>query len=85
MQAIQPRVRLRGGTFVGIRCGSESCVAFVGGVSFCPPAWSNWEDKCYRFTNELTWRGAKQECIEMGSVLVVPKSQRDEDALGTSR
>ena len=82
MQAIQPHVRLRGGTFVGIRGG---CMASVGGVSFCPPAWSNWEDKCYRFTNELTWYEAKQECIEMGGVLVVPKSPRDEDALGTSR
>ena len=42
-------------------------------------------DSCYKAIEEQTWYKAKQECIEMGGVLVVPKSPRDEDALGTSR
>ena len=66
-----------------IRCtgGNERCVASIGGRGACPPAWSRWGDSCYKAIEELTWYKAKQECIKMGSVLVVPKSQEETDFL----
>ena len=47
----------------------------------CPPEWSRWGDKCYRATVSLTWHQAKQECTQMGSVLVVPQSRAETDFL----
>ena len=69
--------------FLGLAIGSagfeKSCVVSMGAA--CPPEWSRWEDKCYRATGRLTWHQAKQECIQMGSVLVVPQSREETDFL----
>ncbi|XP_038054873.1 C-type lectin domain family 6 member A-like [Patiria miniata] len=65
-----------------IRCtgGNERCGASIRGA--CPPAWSQWGDKCYKKLSEnLPWAEAKQECIKMGSVLVMPQSQEETDFL----
>ena len=59
--------------------GKERCVASIGGA--CPPAWIQWGDKCYRATGRLTWHQAKQECTQMGSVLVVPQSRAETEFL----
>ena len=61
-----------------IRCidGNERCVASIRGV--CPSAWSQWGDKCYRkLPVNLPWAEAQEECIKMGSVLVMPQSQEE--------
>ncbi|XP_038069075.1 ladderlectin-like [Patiria miniata] len=56
--------------------GNERCVASIRGA--CPPAWIQWGDKCYKaIIKPLTWDEAKHECIEMGSVLVMPQSQAE--------
>ena len=55
--------------------GTEVCVASIGGA--CPPAWNQWEDKCYNATTSLTWFDAREECIKMGGVLVVPQSEEE--------
>ncbi|XP_038054874.1 perlucin-like protein [Patiria miniata] len=65
-----------------IRCtgGNERCGASIRGA--CPPAWSQWGDKCYKkLSKNLPWAEAKQECIKMGSVLVMPQSQEETDFL----
>ncbi|XP_038055987.1 lactose-binding lectin l-2-like [Patiria miniata] len=65
-----------------IRCtgGNERCGASIRGA--CPPAWSQWGDKCYKKLSEkLPWAEAKQECIKMGSVLVMPQSQEETEFL----
>ncbi|XP_038047776.1 C-type lectin domain family 4 member E-like [Patiria miniata] len=65
-----------------IRCtgGNERCGASIRGA--CPPAWSQWGDKCYKqLSKDLPWAEAKQECINMGSVLVMPQSQEETDFL----
>ncbi|XP_038055982.1 low affinity immunoglobulin epsilon Fc receptor-like [Patiria miniata] len=65
-----------------IRCtgGNERCGASIGGA--CPPAWSQWGDKCYKkLSKNLPWAEAKQECIKKGSVLVMPQSQEETDFL----
>ena len=55
------------------------CAVSMGAA--CPPEWSRWGDKCYRATAGLTWHQAKQECTQMGSVLVVPQSRNETDFL----
>ncbi|XP_038054979.1 hepatic lectin-like [Patiria miniata] len=65
-----------------IRCtgGNERCGASIRGA--CPPAWSQWGGKCYKQLSEnLPWAEAKQECIKMGSVLVMPQSQEETEFL----
>ncbi|XP_022108001.1 C-type lectin domain family 4 member E-like [Acanthaster planci] len=65
-----------------IRCtgGNERCVASIRGA--CPPDWSQWGDKCYRkLPVNLPWAEAKEECIKMGSVLVMPQSQEETEFL----
>ncbi|XP_038055986.1 C-type lectin domain family 4 member E-like [Patiria miniata] len=65
-----------------IRCtgGNERCGASIRGA--CPPAWSQWGDKCYKqLSKNLPWAEAKQECIKKGSVLVVPQSQEETEFL----
>ncbi|XP_038055979.1 low affinity immunoglobulin epsilon Fc receptor-like, partial [Patiria miniata] len=65
-----------------IRCtgGNEGCGASIRGA--CPPAWIQWGDKCYKkLSGKLPWAEAKQECIKMGSVLVMPQSQEETDFL----
>ena len=58
----------------------ERCVASIGRA--CPPAWNQWEDKCYKVTvRSLTWFEAREECIKMGGVLVVPQSQEETEFL----
>ena len=59
-------------------CTGQKCVT-IGEA--CPPEWSQWGDKCYRATGELTWHQAEQECTQMGSVLVVPQSRNETDFL----
>ena len=45
----------------------------------CPPPWFLWGGNCYKaIVKLLTWHQAKDECLKMGSVLVVPQS--DEEA-----
>ncbi|XP_038055207.1 hepatic lectin-like [Patiria miniata] len=65
-----------------IRCtgGTERCGASIRGA--CPPAWNQWGDKCYKqLSGKLPWAEAKQECIKMGSVLVMPQSQEETEFL----
>ncbi|XP_038055988.1 lactose-binding lectin l-2-like, partial [Patiria miniata] len=65
-----------------IRCtsGNERCGASIRGA--CPLAWSQWGDKCYKQLSEnLPWAEANQECIKMGSVLVMPQSQEETEYL----
>ncbi|XP_038070449.1 hepatic lectin-like [Patiria miniata] len=65
-----------------IRCmgSSEMCEASIRGA--CPPTWNHWGGRCYKATDErLTWSEAKEECIKMGSVLVVPQSDDETDFL----
>ncbi|XP_038054875.1 lactose-binding lectin l-2-like isoform X1 [Patiria miniata] len=65
-----------------IRCtgGTERCGASIRGA--CPPAWSQWGNKCYQKHSEnLPWAEANQECIKMGSVLVMPQSQEETEFL----
>ncbi|XP_038055980.1 hepatic lectin-like [Patiria miniata] len=60
--------------------GNERCGASIRGA--CPPAWSQWGGKCYKQLSEnLPWAEAKQECIKMGSILVMPQSQEETDFL----
>ncbi|XP_071808049.1 C-type lectin domain family 4 member M-like [Asterias amurensis] len=41
----------------------------------CPPSWSQWQDKCYKMHDaEVTWYEGKQVCVELGGVMVVPRS-----------
>ena len=54
------------------------CAAFIGGGCL---TWSQWEDKCYKVTEQLPWDEAKQECIKMGGVLVVPQLDGETDFL----
>ncbi|XP_071807619.1 C-type lectin domain family 6 member A-like [Asterias amurensis] len=54
------------------------CAAFIGGGCL---TWSQWEDKCYKVTEQLPWDKAKQECIKMGGVLVVPQLDGETDFL----
>ncbi|XP_022107999.1 perlucin-like protein [Acanthaster planci] len=64
------------------RCtgGNERCVASIRGA--CPPDWSQWGGKCYRkLPVNLPWAEAKEECIKMGSVLVMPQSQEETEFL----
>ncbi|XP_038058762.1 lactose-binding lectin l-2-like [Patiria miniata] len=63
--------------------GNEICKASGSGRRWaCPPPWIQWGGKCYRAVMEhLTWLQAKDECINFGSVLVVPQSQKETDFL----
>ncbi|XP_038070747.1 perlucin-like protein [Patiria miniata] len=63
--------------------GNEMCKASIGGRrGACPPTWYQWGRKCYKaITERLTWSEAKDECIKMGSVLVMPQSQEETDFL----
>ncbi|XP_022089592.1 ladderlectin-like [Acanthaster planci] len=61
--------------------GNERCVMTIGGRGMCPPTWIQWGDKCYRATQPMGWFEAKQECIQMGSVLVRPQSDEQNEFL----
>ncbi|XP_038075101.1 lactose-binding lectin l-2-like isoform X2 [Patiria miniata] len=67
---------------MGCTGGNEMCKASIGHGWACPPTWYQWGRKCYKaITERLTWSEAKQECIKMGSVLVVPQSQEETEFL----
>ncbi|XP_022102276.1 lactose-binding lectin l-2-like [Acanthaster planci] len=57
-------------------CQEVRCMGSIGGT--CPPTWSQWEGKCYNATGRgLGWPEAAQECIQMGGVMAVPRSQNE--------
>ncbi|XP_038054634.1 hepatic lectin-like [Patiria miniata] len=68
---------------MGCAGGNEMCKASIGHGWACPPTWYQWGRKCYKamITEPMTWFEAKEECIKMGSVLVVPLSQEETDFL----
>ncbi|XP_038071230.1 asialoglycoprotein receptor 2-like [Patiria miniata] len=67
---------------MGCTGGNEMCKASIGHGWACPPTWYQWGRKCYKaITERLTWSEAKDECIEMGSVLVMPQSQEETEFL----
>ena len=57
---------------------NEICKAYTRSKWGCPPPWFLWEEQCCKaIMKPLTWHKAKDECIKMGSVLVIP--QLDEE------
>ncbi|XP_038070744.1 C-type lectin lectoxin-Thr1-like [Patiria miniata] len=67
---------------MGCTGGNEMCKASIGHGWACPPTWYQWGRKCYKaITEHLTWSEAKDECIKMGSVLVMPQSQEETEFL----
>ncbi|XP_071807502.1 CD209 antigen-like protein C [Asterias amurensis] len=42
----------------------------------CPLDWITWRSQCYKIISDLlTWREAKEQCIKMDALLVVPLSK----------
>ncbi|XP_022095913.1 asialoglycoprotein receptor 2-like [Acanthaster planci] len=59
--------------------GNEMCKVASGRRRAChSPPWIQWGGKCYQAVmEELTWFEAKDECVQMGGVLVVPQSDEE--------
>ena len=60
----------------------EKCAASVQGVSgiagVCPSTWIQWGGHCYKATGRaLNWTQAKQECVQVGGTMVVPRSDSE--------
>ncbi|XP_022107988.1 perlucin-like protein [Acanthaster planci] len=56
--------------------GYDKCVASIR--RSCPDTWSQWDGKCYKkLPVNLPWAEAREECIKMGSALVMPQSQEE--------
>ena len=60
----------------------EKCLASVQGVSgiqeVCPSTWIQWAGHCYKATGQaLNWQQAREECVQMGGIMVVPQSERE--------
>ena len=60
----------------------ETCAASIPGVSakpgFCPSTWIQWEGNCYKATGQaLTYTQAREECVQMGGMMVVPQSDSE--------
>ncbi|XP_038054621.1 galactose-specific lectin nattectin-like [Patiria miniata] len=67
---------------MGCTGGNEMCKASFRGTWACQPSWSQWGGKCYKaITAHLPWAEAKEECVKMGSIMVVPQSQEETDFL----
>ena len=51
----------------------------VGGIArVCPSTWIQWGGNCYNATGQaLNWAEAKEECVQMGGTMVVPKSESE--------
>ncbi|XP_033645259.1 C-type lectin domain family 4 member M-like [Asterias rubens] len=63
---------------VNYAAGNGQCVASIRGTSRCPPAWSQWQDKCYKMHDAyVTLEEGKEICVEMGGVMVVPQSKEE--------
>ena len=63
---------------VNYAAGNGQCVASIRGTSRCPPAWSQWQDKCYKMHDaDVTWEEGKEICVELGGVMVVPQSNEE--------
>ena len=63
-------------------CQNEKCAASIQGVSgipgVCPSTWIQWEGNCYKATGQaLTYTQAREECVQMGGVMVVPQSDNE--------
>ncbi|XP_033630274.1 C-type lectin domain family 4 member M-like [Asterias rubens] len=44
----------------------------------CPSSWSQWRDKCYKVHDaDVTWEEGKQQCVELGGVIVVTQSEEE--------
>ncbi|XP_022096039.1 hepatic lectin-like [Acanthaster planci] len=66
----------------GCTGGNEMCKAAIGRRGACPPTWIKWGGKCYKaIMKKMTWFEAKDECVKMGSVLVVPQSDEETELL----
>ena len=60
----------------------ETCAASIPGVSgipgVCPSTWIQWEGNCYKATGQaLTYTQAREECVQMGGMMVVPQSDSE--------
>ena len=53
------------------------------GTGRCLSTWHQWNGMCYYVTQPLQWSAAKQECIKMGGVMVVPQSEEEAEFLMT--
>ena len=51
----------------------------VGGIpGVCPSTWIQWGGNCYKSTGQaLNWTQSKEECVQMGGIMVVPQSERE--------
>ena len=51
----------------------------MGGIpGVCPSTWIQWGGNCYNATGQaLNWAQAKEECVQMGGTMVVPKSESE--------
>ena len=61
-------------------CQNEKCAASIQGVGTigCPSTWIQWEGNCYKPTGQaLTWDLAREECVQMGGMMVVPQSDSE--------
>ena len=55
---------------------SIPCVSAIPG--FCPSTWIQWEGNCYKATGQaLTYTQAREECVQMGGMMVVPQSDSE--------
>ena len=44
----------------------------------CPSTWIQWEGNCYKATGQaLTYTQAREECVQMGGMMVVPQSDSE--------
>ncbi|XP_071797159.1 C-type lectin domain family 4 member M-like [Asterias amurensis] len=58
--------------------GNGQCVASIRRTPRCPPTWSQWQDKCYKVHDaDVTWQEGKQQCVELGGVMVVTQSKEE--------
>ena len=57
------------------------CVVSIGGA--CPPTWTQWEDKCYKITEPLSWLEAEAKCKKMGGGFAAPTSDAETEFLRT--
>ncbi|XP_038056604.1 lactose-binding lectin l-2-like [Patiria miniata] len=68
-------------TVIQSGAGEGTCVASIGGA--CPPTWIQWGARCYKVTTSQshTWHEAKQACLAMRGVMVVPHSDEETEFL----
>ena len=63
----------------GCSQANQQCTASIGGT--CPPTWSQWGDRCYKVTEQLSWFEARAECVKMGGVMAAPHSMAENEHL----